>query len=283
MRAVRRQRSLWAAAWAAALVVTVGGCSTGILHGLDERSANEAEASLERAGIAAEKVADDTAALGGTTPVFTVRVARADGARALDLLRAAGLPRDRRRGFAEAYGQPSLIPTASEERARYLDALAGEIERTLETVDGVVGARVHLVPVDIDPGALDGDDAKPRPAARAAVLLKTRPESARAGRPPIDPADVRRLVAGSVPGLAEAAVAVVTTAAPEPSASVPALAAVGPLRVSVTTRPLLVGTLAVGLALVALLAVLLLLTARRLATLERAGGLPAQGSAQRKT
>jgi type III secretion protein J len=282
MPARQQQPALRVTAALAALAVALGACSTGILHGLDERSANEAEAALERAGIAAEKVVDDTAAITGTSAGFSVRVARADGARALDLLRAAGLPRDRRHGFAEAYGQPSLIPTASEERARYLDALAGEIERTLETVDGVVGARVHLVPAETDPEGFAASDTRPRPAARAAVLLKTRPESARAGRPPIDAADVRRLVAGSVPGLEEAAIAVVTTAAPEPRAEGPALAAVGPLRVTVASRPLLVAMVAVGLSLVALLAVLLLVTARRLAALER-GGLGPAAAAQRKT
>ena len=261
--------------WGAALAIALAACSTSVLHGLDERSANEAEAALERAGIAAEKVVDDTAAA-GASPAFAVRVARTDGARALELLRVTGLPRDRRRGFAETYGQPSLIPTASEERARYLDALAGEIERTLETVDGVVGARVHLVPADPEGTAPDPGDARPRPAARAAVLLKTRPG---AGRPPIDASDIRRLVAGSVPGLDEAAVAVVTTTAPEPAApTAAALAAVGPLRVSVESRPLVVGALAGGLVVVALLAVLLLVTARRLSALERDGS-----AIQRKT
>src|SRR4029079_8098004 len=96
--------------------------------------------------------------------------AQADAVRALELLRAAGLPRGQRTGFAEVYGQPSLVPTATEERARYVEALSGEIERTLETVDGVVSARVHLVLEESDP--LDG---KSRVPAQAAVLLKTRP------------------------------------------------------------------------------------------------------------
>ena len=95
-------------------------------------------------------------------------------------LRALGLPHDKRRGFAETYGQPSLIPTPSEERARYLDATAGEIERTLETVDGVVSARVHLVLEEADPLAVD---AKPKSAARAAVLLKARPGARPSPRP----------------------------------------------------------------------------------------------------
>jgi type III secretion protein J len=251
--------------FAASLAVTAAACSTNILHGVDERSANEATAALERAGIGAEKAPDEGAAA-GTGATYTIRVAHADGTRAVDLLRALGLPHDRRRGFAETYGQPSLIPTPSEERARYVDALAGEIERTLESADGVVSARVHLVLEESDPLAAD---AKPRNPARAAVLLKARPGSA-----PFRDADVQKLVAGSVAGLDPSAVSVVMTAAADPNgAALPSsLAALGPLRVTPGTRPLLVAALAFGLALLALLALLLLLTARRIAALERAAG-----------
>jgi type III secretion protein J len=259
---VRGVGGAWAARVAlAAAALAVAGCTTNILHGIDERAANDAARALERAGIGAEKVPEDGGGAGAGAR-FTVRVASGDGARALELLRAAGLPREPRHGFSETYGQPSLIPTASEERARYVDALAGEIERTLETVDGVVSARVHLVLEEADPLAVDG---KPRSAARAAVLLAARP-----GRTPIAREDVQRLVAGSVAGLDAAAVAVVVTATPATSEGEPVLAAVGPLRVTPGSRSLLVSALAAALGLLAVLAVLLLVAARRLAALERA-------------
>ena len=191
---------------------------------------------------------------------YTIRVAHGDGRRAVDLLRALGLPHDRRRGFAETYGQPSLIPTPSEERARYLDALAGEIERTLESADGVVSARVHLVLEETDPLAVDG---KPRNPARAAVLLKARP-----GRAPLGEADVQKLVAGSVVGLEPAAVSVVLTAVDRTCGSGHALPPLGPLRVTPGTRPLLLAAVVVALAVLALLATLLLIVARRLSRLE---------------
>ena len=241
-----------------AFVLSAAACSTNLLHGLDERSANETIAALERAGIAGEKVADE----GTTTAAFTVRIARHDAGKALDLLRSLGLPRDRRHGFAEVYGQPSLIPTPSEERARYLEALGGEIERTLETADGVVSARVHLVLEETDPLAVD---SKPRTAARAAVLLKVR-----GGHAPLPEGDVQKLVAGSVPGLDPAAVAVVLTSAPETAEAEGSLAALGPLRVSSASRPLLIAAVVVGLALLAVMAALLLLTARRLAAMQGA-------------
>jgi len=245
---------------ALAVALLAGGapaCSTNLLHGLDERAANESIAALEHAGIATEKTADE-----GGAGTFTVRIARHDAARALDLLHSLGLPRDRRHGFAEVYGQPSLIPTASEERARYLEALAGEIERTLETADGVVSARVHLVLEESDPLSVE---PKPRTPARAAVLLKSH-----GGRAPLPESDVQKLVAGSVPGLDPAAVAVVVTRTPEPADdNDAALAALGPLRVASGSRGMVVGAVVVGLVVLAALAVLLLLTARRLAVLQK--------------
>lgn len=244
-----------------ALAATTAACSTNILHGIDERAANDATAALERAGIGAEKTPDEGTSSGGGAG-YTIRVAHGDGTRAVDLLRALGLPHDKRRGFAETYGQPSLIPTPSEERARYLDATAGEIERTLETVDGVVSARVHLVLEENDPLAVD---AKPKSPARAAVLLKARP-----GATPISASDVQKLVAGSVAGLDANAVGVVMAPAADPNEATAAeLAPLGPLRITPGTRPLLVGALVAALALLALLATLLLVTARRLAALER--------------
>jgi len=235
-----------------AIAGAAGGCTTGVLHGLDEPAANEALAALERAGIGAEKVTEEL----GQGPAFALRVPRGDATRALDVLRVRGLPRERRHGFAEIYGQPSLIPTASEERARYLEATAGEIERTLEIAEGVVSARVHLVLEETDPLSLEG---KPRAGARAAVLVK-----AAEGRAPISEADIQKLVAGSVPGLTASAVAVVVTAAPAPSeASLVPLAAVGPFRVTPSSRAPLIGMFALALAVIGILAGLLFLSLRR--------------------
>jgi type III secretion protein J len=235
-------------------------CSVPVQHGLDEPAANEVLSALERAGIGASKTRDEAS---GVENGFVVRVAGSDGSRALELLRSLGLPRSRRSGLAELYGQPSLVPTATEERARFLEALGSEIERTLETIDGVVSARVHLVLAESDPLA---GDARPRVPAQAAVLLKLRAGGAAA----IKEGDVRKLVAGSVPGLEPASVAVVVTAAPEWSGAAPALVALGPVRVAPGSRGVLLGTLGALTGTVAVLALVLLFLARRLAATQRA-------------
>jgi type III secretion protein J len=242
--------------WIVAVALAIG-CSTPIQHGLDETAANEVLTALERGGIEASKARDES-----NGEAFIISVPKFHAVRALQILQSLGLPRGRRAGFGEVYKQASLVPTPTEERARYLEALAGEIERTLETVDGVVTARVHLVLAEPDPLAVDG---KPRVAAQAAVLLKVRPALAS-----LREADVQKLVAGSVAGLLPEAVAVVVTpAADVPSQRAPALASVGPVNVDPASRTLLLGGLLGGLAIIATLAVLLLIAARRLAGLER--------------
>jgi hypothetical protein len=64
-------------------------------------------------------------------------------------------------------------------------------------------------------------------------------------------------------------VSVVITAAADGPAGAPALVAVGPLRVSSGSRPLLVAASAIALLVLAALALLLVRTARRLGALER--------------
>ncbi len=230
------------------------GCSAAIEHGLDESAANEVVTSLERAGIAASKERDDS---GGEA--FVVSVGKSDVVRSMELLRSLGLPRARRSGFSEVYKQGSLLPTPSEERAKYVEALSGEVVKTLETVDGVVGARVHLVLPEPTLGMLAIDD-KPKATAQAAVLLKIRPGRGH----PISEPEVQRLVAGSVPGLDASAVAVVfTVAAPAPPAG-DGLVSLGPLRLTAGSRTLVVTGFVVLSLVLAGLASLLLVMARRL-------------------
>jgi type III secretion protein J len=239
----------------AALTLFVLGCSAAIQHGLDEAAANEVVVSLARAGIAANKSRAEDGA-------YTVSVASADAVGAMELLRSLGLPRGQPPGFREMYQGSGLLPTPTEERTRYTTALAGEIAATLESLEGVVSARVHLVLAEPDPLAVDG---KLRVPAQAAVLLKLRP-----GRSaPVAEAEVQKLVAGSVPGLLPAAVSVVATTVAAPAAPPTSLVALGPLRMTADSRTSLLVVGAVALGLLVVLAALVLLLARRLAAAQR--------------
>lgn len=238
----------------------LAGCTVPVQQGLDETSANEVVTALERAGIGADKEPGEGS---GDAPTYVIKVSRSDVARAMELMHSLGLPRSVRNGIAEMYGQPSLVPSPTEERARFLKALSNDIERTLETIEGVVSARVHLVLAESDPLAAD---PRPRVPAQAAVLLKTRANV----QLPIKELELQKLVAGSVPGLLPQAVAVVVTPAPEwTGAGAPTMIAMGPVRMTPGSRTVLVGAFAAILGVVAILALILLFTARRLAAVQR--------------
>jgi type III secretion protein J len=236
--------------WLVLASLAVGCSGVDLQSGLEERQANQAVVALDQAGIAAEKMREE----GGRVPTYRLRVPRGDAAQALKVLQAHELPREAPKGVLEVLGQPSLIPTATQERALHVSALSGELARTLETIDGVLAARVHLSLPDDNP--LREAERRARPSA--SVLIKARPGTALAEN------DVKRLVAGSVDGLDLAQVSVVVTVG-QPAQPLQAadLAAVGPFRVARSSRAPLLGTLVAALVAIIGLCVLLVVIALR--------------------
>ena len=164
----------------------VTGCQ--IQHGLDERQANELQKVLRERGFNASKVAE-----GGKKPSFAIEVEDAISSDATRVLAELGLPRPRQDGFAEVFAKSSIIPSPTEERVLYLHALSGEIARTLESVEGVVSARVHLV-VPSPPRVGQLPDL-----AKAGAFLRIRPGMSPAVLQMKD--DLRGMIASSVEGL----------------------------------------------------------------------------------
>jgi type III secretion protein J len=182
----------------------VSGCvREELLHDLDERQASEVVVALDDGGVDARK-----ARPGGAEGPFSVEVAPDDAARALRILAERDLPRPRPPGFGEVFAKGGLVPTPTEERALYQHAVAGELARSLESVEGVVGARVHLALAEPDP-LHPGE----RPPARASVLVRCRPAACAAVRE-LAPG-FRALVAGSADRLDPATVSVIITEARE--------------------------------------------------------------------
>jgi type III secretion protein J len=186
-----------------AALLLAGCAGEEILHGLDEPQANEVIVALDEVGVAGKKVREE-----GTDVGWTVSVAARDAARAQRVLADRSLPRARPAGFAEVFSKGSMIPTPTEEHALYLHALGGELARSVEAIDGVVEARVHVGLPQPDP-LRPGD----RPAPRAAVLVKCRPAACPAVRA-LEPG-IRALVAGAADGLLAEAVSVVVAEAAE--------------------------------------------------------------------
>jgi type III secretion protein J len=186
--------------------VALAGCAgEEILHGLAEQQANEVLVALDEAGVSASKKRED-----GAEPAWTVSVPAGDAARAQRALSERSLPRARPAGFADVFSKASMVPTPTEEHALYLHALGGELSRSVEAIDGVVEARVHLGLPRPDP-LRPGESPKPR----ASVLVKCRPTACEAVRGLAD--GIRSLVAGAADGLEPAAVSVVVA----PAASTP--------------------------------------------------------------
>ena len=199
------------AALATAATLVLGGCGgEEILHGLAEPQANEVVVALDEAGIAATKIREDGADAG-----WTVSVDARDAGHAQRVLAERSLPRARPAGFAEVFSKGSMVPTPTEEHALYLHALGGELARSVEAIDGVVEARVHV-------GLPQPDPLRPgeRPAPRAAVLVKCRPAACAAVRG-LEPG-IRALVAGAADGLDAGAVSVVIAPAAEAAERPPA-------------------------------------------------------------
>ena len=141
--------------------------------------------ALDRASIDAVKEQDPTG-----DGKWRVTVARDDLPRALSVMREEDLPRRDPPGVIDAMGKGSLVPSEAAEHAQLVAALAGELERSLEGIDGVLRARVHLnVPA---PSPLR--DAPPTRGS-AGVLVEHR-----GATPPVSAESIQRLVAGGVAG-----------------------------------------------------------------------------------
>ena len=174
-----------------------------LVSGLDEFEANEILVVLEAKGFDnASKVK-----LEGRLVSFAVVVPESSARDALRLLVANKLPRRRPIGMAEVYpaGSGGLIPTKSEEKAKFLMALQGDVERKLQRLPNIMSAHVTIVSPAKD--VVRDLDTVP-PAATASVALVFNPYDDR-NTSLISEEEGTRLVAASVEDLKPQNVAVV--------------------------------------------------------------------------
>jgi type III secretion protein J len=243
----------------ALLVVALAACSVSVANGLDETDANRIVLALDRASIDATKEGDPVA-----EGKFRVLVPRDDAARALAAMRDEELPRPHAAGVLDAMGKGALVPSETAEHAELVAGLAGDLGRTLEGVDGVLSARVHLNLPAADP-LREGPPAK----ASAGVLLEHRGST-----PPLSVDSVQRLVAGGVGGLSPVDVTVVMVSRPAPAiAPESEIAHVGPIAVARASARLL------QLALGSLMVLITALSAMALYLYVRLKRLGAEGPA----
>ena len=183
------------------------GCTMEIQHGLTERQANKIIVLFAKKGITAQKIKNPE----GRVVTWTITVNKSDAVHSIKILQRNNLPQKNDKGFPEIFGQVGMIPTASQERARYLMALSGEMQKTLKKISGVYDARVHIViPQDKILKSPDQKLAK----TTASILLLTLPRQFTSGRQKQVwynqlAADAKRLIAGSVENLHQQNVSVI--------------------------------------------------------------------------
>jgi type III secretion protein J len=177
-------------------------------------------------------------------------------------MRDEALPRPKSSGVLDAVGKGALVPSEAAEHAEVTAGIAGDLERTLESTEGVLSARVHLSVPEAEPFARE--PSRPRPSA--SVLLEHQ-----GAAPPIAVDSVQRLVAGAVAGMLPSDVAVVTISRPAPADAPPlsVMSRVGPIAVARGSARALQAALVVLLGLIATLAAVTIFLYTRLTRLRR--------------
>jgi len=168
-----------------ALALLLCGCMTDLYTKQPEHDANLMLSALLESHIAAQKVSLDA----GKT--WNLQVDKQDVVNALAVLQAQGLPKTRHVTLGDMFKKEGLISTPTEERVRFIYGVQQQTESTLEQIDGVVTARVHIVLPNNDPLATV---VKP---ASASVFVKYLPQANLAGLTP----SIKTMVARSVEGL----------------------------------------------------------------------------------
>lgn len=239
------------------------GCrGTELQHGLSEEQANEVLVVLQQSGIEAKKVREE-----GEVPTWMIEVPAKMAEKSWKVMKQHDLPRPPGKGFAETFGNQSLIPTAMEEKALYLQALCSELEKTIQSMDGVVMARVHVV---LPEEQLVPDENVENNRPKAAVLIKYRLNAA--GEVPYREDGVRALIANSIQNLDPKDVVVVGNEIPVISVAASKQAAsyvmFGPLKISPDSVPAFKIAAIAVFGVIALLSIGLILSARRSSNLQ---------------
>ncbi|WP_026379047.1 flagellar basal-body MS-ring/collar protein FliF [Afifella pfennigii] len=145
---------------------------------------------LTESGIAFDVSADGSAVL----------VGYGDTARARMILAEKGLPRSGNSGYELFNELGSFGLTSFMQDVTRVRALEGELARTIQTMDGIKAARVHLVMPDRASFRRDQQEASASVVIRTSLADDARPAQA-----------IRHLVASAIPGMKAGSVTVLNT------------------------------------------------------------------------
>ncbi len=121
------------------------GCNEQALYSqLSEQEVNEMIVLLQEAGISAQKISLKEGA-------FSVTTQPSDFGYAVTVLSENGYPKKEYQSLCDIFPSEGLVKSPLAERARLDCGRSQELTQTLETIDGVVSARVHLAIPKNDP------------------------------------------------------------------------------------------------------------------------------------
>jgi len=177
------------------LLLSACGSRVELMSAVKEDDANEIMSTLLNAGVAVNKTVGKAG--------ISLSVSSEQVSKALDVMRAHGLPREQFTGIGTVFRKEGLVSSALEERARYVFALSQELGATLSQIDGVVSARVHVALPE------RGGITENPLLASASVFIKHKPGISLDVLVP----QIRQMVANGIPGLTQDRVAVFMVAA----------------------------------------------------------------------
>lgn len=192
------------------LLVLVAGCTTdmSIVNNVDEREANEIVVFLASKGIPAQKVqavSSGAAAAGAPSDLFNIQVTQEQSTQAMALLNQYGLPRRYGTNLLTLFAKAGLVSSDREETIRYQAGLAEELQNTVLKMDGILDADVQISFPPQQTTVTPGEEQR---KITAAVYVKHQGIMD-------DPnahteVKIKRLLSGSVNGLAYEDVAVIS-------------------------------------------------------------------------
>lgn len=146
-------------------LAVLSGCKTDLYSGLSENDTNEMLAIMLVNDIESEKRKD------AKGEKYTLSVDEDKIPLAVSLLKEHGYPRESITGINDLFADQGLVSSPMEERVRYIYALSQSVQETLNQIDGVIVARVHIVMPENNPFV-----SKVSPSS-ASVFIKYHPAS----------------------------------------------------------------------------------------------------------